>query len=104
MGGVALASALTPIGLWLGGLAGTSWIPLGLGLASSAGLAGLDPRRHRPFAIPVLVGLLAAVAVLLPTDPLAAGLPGVGFLVVALAFVSALRSVNGSALRGGPPV
>jgi len=92
------------------------WHPLACGLmfaiASAALMVGIDPRRNRTFAIPVIVSkgstVLLAVVDLMTRE---AGASTLGivvtdfplFLVTAFLYIGAMRSVGGSWLRNGPP-
>lgn len=108
------------LALLLGGLAAgvgllaCFWAPVG-GLLGGPGLLGvsgcllmvaLEPRQHRPFALPAVLALAAATLVS------ARGPAGLGetlvwgavTLAVVVSQEGARRSVHGSWLRGGPPV
>jgi hypothetical protein len=77
-----------------------------LGVGLCAMMAGVEPRRSRPLALPLIAALLAGAAVSalsgLPRSHVVAD----GGLAVAVLVLmeSARSSVNGSLLRGGPPL
>ena len=80
-------------------------IPGRLALVWCAVMVGIDPRRHRPYLLPVAVALLSSAPLCLWHE-----LPGWLTLDVSLGLVAvamhegARRSVNGAFLRGGPPI
>jgi hypothetical protein len=67
-------------------------------------LGGVEPRRHRPMAWPVVAALVGlGVGGGFEGEWVVCGLSlAVGLGLLAL-LVSAVRSVNGSWFRGGPP-
>ena len=77
-----------------------------LGVGICALLAGIDPRRSRPLAIPLIAALMAGAAVsILGAFPPSHALADGGLALATLALMESARaSVNGSLLRGGPPL
>ena len=77
-----------------------------LGMGLCALLAGIEPRRNRPLAIPLIAAPMAGAVVSImgawpPMHVLADG----GLALACLTLMESARaSVNGSLLRGGPPL
>src|SRR5688500_4402061 len=72
-------------------------------VAGCALLAGLEPRRNRPFALPIaLAGLGGTLAAALAGDAAAAGIEAAATAATAGLLAAARASVNGPWLRGGP--
>lgn len=94
----AVALILTGGGPALGG-------PGRLAVAACAFLAGIAPRRHRPYALPIVLAAVSAAALEAGAGAwgwaLLDGVTGLGGLWLSEA---ARRSVNGAVLRGGPPI
>lgn len=93
------------------------WHPLAvsmmLTIATCALLAGIDPRRNRPYALPVIVSkatsTFTALGLVLAGQAQASALGVVVtdlpiLVATAALYAAATRSVNGSWLRGGPPL
>ena len=77
-----------------------------LGVGVCALLAGLEPRRNRPLAIPLIAALLAGALVsLIGGWPAGHVIADAGLATAAFFLMESARgSVNGSLLRGGPPL
>lgn len=93
------------------------WHPLGVSMmftiSCCAAMAGIDPRRNRPFVLPLIVSKLASTAVAIgwlltghglasTLGVVATDLPIAGVTIAM--YAAAVRSVNGSWLRGDPPL
>jgi len=104
IGGLMVAGGLALTALGGGDLALSGPGRLGVGLCAM--MAALDPRRNRPLALPLTVALLAGAVVSavegMPRSHVVAD-GGLGVAVLLL-MESARASVNGSLLRGGPPL
>lgn len=102
---IAAASLAAALSLILTGSAAALGGPGRLAVASCALMAGIEPRRHRPYTLPVVLASIAG-AVLSAGEGawglmLLDGLVGFGGLWLSEA---ARRSVRGAVLRGGPPI
>lgn len=101
-GPLSLAAAAALV--WTGHAAAFS-APGRVALALCAAMVGIEPRRNRPFSLPVIATALvgAALAVVHAHWTLAALDAGVGLLALVTS-EQARRSVSGALLRGGPPI
>ena len=104
IGGLMVAGGFVLTALGGGDLALGGPGRLGIGLCAM--LAGIEPRRNRPLALPLIAGLAAGAAVTALGQGSRAHLLADGGLAMAslLLMESARSSVNGSLFRGGPPL
>jgi hypothetical protein len=74
-------------------------------LAFCAMMVGIEPRRHRPYSLPVIATASASAALAAAHSlwGLAALDAGIAAMSVVLS-EQARRSVSGALLRGGPPI
>lgn len=76
-----------------------------LAIGGCALMAGIEPRRHRPYALPALLGLTAASLVALAAGRWQQAIfDGTASVLVLVTIWQAKASVNGAWLRGGPPI
>ncbi|MEL6344018.1 MAG: hypothetical protein AAFV53_12940 [Myxococcota bacterium] len=101
-----LSGLVLGMGLMVSG--DTGWAlggPGRLAVGGCALMAGIEPRRHRPYALPAAIGLTAA-ALFSVGQGWWTQCVGDG-LAAALCWVTiwqAKASINGAWLRGGPPI
>ena len=102
-----IAAISLPLGAALCLGAPAQWALMGPGrltVAGCAALAGLDPRAHRPFALPAGLGLVTGGVIAMVQGWWTAAILDTALGLLALfAVAAARRSVQGAWLRGGPP-
>ena len=104
MGGLMFASGLALTGLGGGDLALGGPGRIGVGLCAL--MAGIEPRRNRPLALPLIGALLGgAILSMLGGWPRSHVIADGGLAVAIVVLMESARSsVNGSLIRGGPPL
>ncbi|MFT5684089.1 MAG: hypothetical protein ACI8RZ_005030 [Myxococcota bacterium] len=104
IGGLMVVGGLVLTVLGGGDLALSGPGRMGVGLCAM--LAGIEPRRNRPLALPLFIALVAgAVVSLIEGLPRSHIIADGGLAITVLVLMETARSsVNGSLFRGGPPL
>ncbi|MFT4975692.1 MAG: hypothetical protein ACI8S6_001579 [Myxococcota bacterium] len=102
---IALASVVAASILILTGADAVLGGPGRLAVAACALMVGIEPRRHRPYSLPIILASVTACVLAAGDSAWGAavwdGVVGFGGIWLS---ESARRSVSGAVLRGGPPI